>query len=101
MVELDHAQVRLNSADNEYVKIKFLRLTGAEPTESGLKANSGMERYRKQHQSAQQAQSGQQLITALERINVEKTWERDLINLTNLSNYLNEVGIQLSVHRYS
>ena len=74
-------------------------MTGAEPTQSGLKANSGMERYRKQHQSVQQAQSGQQLLISLERINVEKTWERDLINIMNFSNMLNQANIQLQVHR--
>ena len=74
-------------------------MTGAESMPTGLKANSALDRFRKNYQSAQKASSGHDLVMALERIKVEKLWEKDLIMLMTLANKLNEVGIQLCVHR--
>ena len=74
-------------------------MSGAIPTESGLKANSCLDRFRRSQQSATKLQSGQQLASTVERLRVEKLWEKDLINLANFANKLNDVGIQLCVHR--
>ena len=75
-------------------------MTGIEPTPSGLKANSALDRFKKQNYSMQQELRGQELASAVERHKVEKLWEKDLLNLINLANKLNEVGIMLCIHRY-
>ena len=74
-------------------------MSGAIPTPSGLKANSCLDKFRRAQQSATQQYTGQQLASTVERLRVEKLWEKDLINLANFANKLHEVGIQLCVHR--
>ena len=74
-------------------------MSGAVSTESGLKANSALDRFRKLQRTVSQSKSGQELASAIERIRVERLWEKDLINLAKLANKLHEVGIQLCVHR--
>ena len=75
-------------------------MTGVEPTESGLKANSALDRFKKTNHSIQKANTGQALASAVERHKVEKLWEKDLLSIINLANKLHEVGIMLCVHRY-
>ena len=74
-------------------------MTGMEATESGLKANSALDRFRKTNHAIQKELKGQALASAVERHKVEKLWEKDLLNLIHLANKLNEVGILLCVHR--
>ena len=70
-----------------------------EATASGIKANSALDRYRHTNHAIQKKLSGQEMASAVERHKVEKLWEKDLINIINLANKLNDVGIQLCIHR--
>ena len=74
-------------------------MTGAEPTPSGLKANTGLDRFKNTNKSVQKKNSGQALASALERVKVEKLWEKDLVMLCNMANKLKEVGVILCIHR--
>ena len=87
-----------NMIYNENIIQKF-RMSGAEPTESGLKANAAMERFKRNCHSIQQKLSGEELSVAMERLKVDKLWDRDLLNIINLANQLAQVGIQLLIHR--
>lgn len=100
MARLDDEKVNFEIAMD--VKIHYLinyRMTGIDATESGLKANSALDRFKKQNYSMQQELKGQELASAVERHKVEKLWEKDLINIINMANKLHEVGIVLCIHR--